>query len=47
MRACDLDVVVRSAERRMGGNTLPTLHNKFVRTTTSQTCKQSLNQEKY
>ena len=39
MRACDLDVVTRSAERGMGGYTLRTWHNKFAGTGTSQTCK--------
>ena len=39
MRACDLDVVTRSAERGMGGYTLWTWHNKFAGKGTSQTCK--------
>ena len=39
MRAYDLDVVARSAERGMGGETLRTWHNKFGGTGTSQTCK--------
>ena len=39
MRAYDLDVVARSTERGMGGETLRTWHNKFGGTGTSQTCK--------
>ena len=39
MRACDLDVVARSAERGMSGDTLRTWHKKFGGTCTSQTCK--------
>ena len=38
MRACDLDVVTRSAERGMGGDTLWIWH-KSAGTGTSQTCK--------
>ena len=39
MRACNVDVVARSTERGMGGDTLRTWHNKFASTGTSQTCK--------
>ena len=39
MRACVLDVVARSAERGMCGDTLWTWHNKFGGTGASQTCK--------
>ena len=39
MRACDLDVVARSAKRGMGGNTLQTWRNKFAGTGTWQICK--------
>ena len=39
MRACDLDVVARSAERGMGGDTLRIWYSKFGGTGTSQTCK--------
>ena len=39
MRACVLDVVARSAERGMGGDTLWTWHKKFGGTGTSQTYK--------
>ena len=39
MRACDLDMVERSAEGGMGGDTLRTWHNKFGGTGASQTCK--------
>ena len=38
MRACDLNVVARSTERGMGGETLWTWH-KFGGAGTSQTCK--------
>ena len=39
MRACNLNVVMRSADTGMGGETLRTWHNKFEGTDTSQTCK--------
>ena len=39
MRTCDLDVVARSAERGMVGDTLPTWKNNFGGTSTSRTCK--------
>ena len=39
MRACNVDVVARSTERGMSGDTLRTWHNKFASTGTSQTCK--------
>ena len=39
MRACNVDVVERSAERGMGGETLWTWHNKFGGTGISQTYK--------
>ena len=39
MRTCSLDVVARSEERGMGGDTLRTWHNKFGGTCTSQTFK--------
>ena len=39
MRACNLDVVARSAERGMGGESLQTWNNKFGGTGTSQICK--------
>ena len=39
MRSCDLDVVARSTERGVGGDTLRTWHSKFGGTGTSQTCK--------
>ena len=39
MRACNLDVVARSTETGMGGETLQTWHNKYRGTGTSQKCK--------
>ena len=39
MRACNIEVVARFAERSMGGDTFRTWHNKFRGTSTSQTCK--------
>ena len=39
MKACDLDVVARSAERGMGREILRRWDNKFGGTSTSQTCK--------
>ena len=39
MGACDLDMVTRSAEWGMGGDTLRIWHNKSAGTGTSQTCK--------
>ena len=39
MRAYDLDVLARSAERGLGGETLLAWHNKFGGTNASQTCK--------
>ena len=39
MRGWDVDMVVRFAERGIGGDPLQTLHNKFPSTGASQTCK--------
>ena len=39
MRACNLDVVVRSAEKGLDGETLQTWNNNFGGRSTSKTCK--------
>ena len=38
MRAWDVDMVVRFAERGIGGDPLQTWHNKFPGTGASETC---------